>query len=235
MPALAAWTAFLLCKRVTGGAAWPSLAGGYLFGFSTYLLAAELTHIFSAAVFLLPVAALLVLRFVDGELGPRGFAFRFGLLLAAQMLLSTEVLFVAHARARRRPRPRADPRPGDASGDPAAAPPAGRRVPPRRGPHRTLPLLRRDGARVPRPDRRARLRRRPAQPRRPDDGEPRRLVDEDRRRALPGQRLRARHLPRAPAPPDRRLLRAGTDAARPADAGSRWRSSSPSSLRSGRG
>jgi hypothetical protein len=94
MPAVAAWTAFLLCKRVTGDAAWPSLAGGYLFGFSTYILAAELTHIFSAAVFLLPVAALLVLRFVDGELGPRGFAFRFGLLLAAQMLLSTEVLFV---------------------------------------------------------------------------------------------------------------------------------------------
>ena len=94
MPALAAWTAFVLCRRVTGGAAWPSLAGGYIFGFSTYVLAAELTHIFSAAVFLLPVAALLVLRFVDGELGPRGFALRFGLLLAAQMLLSTEVLFV---------------------------------------------------------------------------------------------------------------------------------------------
>ena len=68
MPALAAWTAFLLCRRVTGGAAWPSLAGGYLFGFSTYILAAELTHIFSAAVFLLPVAALLVLRFIDGDL-----------------------------------------------------------------------------------------------------------------------------------------------------------------------
>ena len=94
MPVLAAWTAFLLCRRVTGGAGWPSLAGGYLFGFSTYILAAELTHIFSAAVFLLPVAALLVLRFLDGDLAPRGLALRFGLLLAAQMLLSTEVLFV---------------------------------------------------------------------------------------------------------------------------------------------
>ena len=59
MPALAAWTAFLLCRRLTRSS-WASLAGGYLFGFSTYVLAAELTHIFSAAVFLVPVAALLV-------------------------------------------------------------------------------------------------------------------------------------------------------------------------------
>ena len=93
MPALAAWTAFLLCRRVTG-AAWPSLAGGYLFGFSTYVLSAELTHINTAAVFLFPLAALLALRFVDGDLGPRGFAIELGLLLAAQMLISTEVLFV---------------------------------------------------------------------------------------------------------------------------------------------
>ena len=34
------------------GSSWASLAGGYLFGFSTYVLSAELTHIFSAAVFL---------------------------------------------------------------------------------------------------------------------------------------------------------------------------------------
>jgi hypothetical protein len=94
MPALAAWTAFLLCRRVTH-AGWPSLAGGYLFGFSTYVLAAETTHIFSAAVFLLPVIALLVLEFVDGDLSRRGLAIRMGLVLALQMLLSTEILFVS--------------------------------------------------------------------------------------------------------------------------------------------
>jgi hypothetical protein len=92
MPALAAWTAFLLCRRLTR-AAWPSLAGGFLFGFSTYVLAAESTHIFTAAVFLLPVIALLVLRFVDGDLSRRGLAIRLGLVLALQMLLSTEILF----------------------------------------------------------------------------------------------------------------------------------------------
>jgi hypothetical protein len=92
MPALAAWTAFLLCRRVTG-AQLPSLVGGYLFGFSTYVLSAELTHIFSAAVFLLPVVALLVLRFLQDDLTRRGLAVRLGLVLAGQMLLSTEVLF----------------------------------------------------------------------------------------------------------------------------------------------
>src|SRR5262249_20843976 len=92
MPALAAWTAFLLCRRLTGSS-WAALAGGYLFGFSTYVLSAELTHIFSAAVFLLPVAALLIVRFVRDELTGRGLALRMGFLFAAQMLLSTEVLF----------------------------------------------------------------------------------------------------------------------------------------------
>jgi hypothetical protein len=92
-PAVAAWTGFLLCRRLTGGAAWPSLAGGYLFGFSTYVLSAELTHIFSAAVFLLPVVALLVVRFVEGDLTGRGLALRLGPVLAGQILISTEILF----------------------------------------------------------------------------------------------------------------------------------------------
>ena len=38
MPALTAWAAFLLCRYLTRSF-WPSLAGGYLFGFSSYVLA----------------------------------------------------------------------------------------------------------------------------------------------------------------------------------------------------
>jgi hypothetical protein len=93
MPALAAWTAFLLCRRLTGGATLPSLAGGYIFGFSTYVMAAELTHVHTAAVFLLPVAALLVVHFLQGDLTGRGLTLRMGGVLAGQMLLSTEILF----------------------------------------------------------------------------------------------------------------------------------------------
>src|SRR6185437_208372 len=37
LPALAAWTAFLLCRHVTRSL-WASLVGGYLFGFSSYMI-----------------------------------------------------------------------------------------------------------------------------------------------------------------------------------------------------
>jgi hypothetical protein len=92
MPALDAFTAFLLCRHVTRST-WASLAGGYLFGFSSYVLAGSLDHIHTTAVFLVPLAALLVLRFLEGSLDGRAFAVRFGALLAAQLLISTEILF----------------------------------------------------------------------------------------------------------------------------------------------
>ena len=38
LPAVAAWSAYLLCRHLTGGRFWPSLVGGYLFGFSSYVL-----------------------------------------------------------------------------------------------------------------------------------------------------------------------------------------------------
>jgi hypothetical protein len=91
LPALAAWTAFLLCRRVTGSF-WPAVAGGYLFGFSAYMLGQELGHLHMTAVFAVPLVALVVLRYLDGELTPRGLAWRLGVLLAAQAWLSTELL-----------------------------------------------------------------------------------------------------------------------------------------------
>jgi hypothetical protein len=93
MPALAAWTAFLLCRYLTGRAL-PSLVGGYLFGFSSYVLSAELSHIHTAAVFLLPLVALLVLRFLRGETSAPRFVVLLALALAWQTTLSTEVLFM---------------------------------------------------------------------------------------------------------------------------------------------
>ena len=90
MPALAAWTAFLLCHRVAGRL-WPAIVAGYLFGFSTYMLGQQFGHVHMTSVFLLPLVALLVLRRLDGEIGDRRFAVLLGLLLAAQISLSTEV------------------------------------------------------------------------------------------------------------------------------------------------
>lgn len=92
VPALGSWTAFLLCRHVTR-AWWPSLAGGYLYGFSSYELGHLQGHLHMSSVFLLPLAALLVLRYAEGTLGGRGLAWRLGPVLAVQFLLSTELLF----------------------------------------------------------------------------------------------------------------------------------------------
>jgi hypothetical protein len=94
MPALAAWTAFLLCRHLTR-AFWPSVVGGYLFGFSSYMLGQLLGHLHMSSVFLVPLLALVVLRFVEGSLEGRGLVWRLGLLLALQLALSTEVTFTA--------------------------------------------------------------------------------------------------------------------------------------------
>ena len=93
MPAFAAWTAFVLCRYLTRSL-WPSVVGGYLFGFSSYLLAqGGGGHLQLSSVFLLPLVALVLLRFLDGGLSGRGLVLRLGPLLALQLLMGTEVAF----------------------------------------------------------------------------------------------------------------------------------------------
>jgi hypothetical protein len=93
-PALAAWTAFLLCRELAGPVA-PSLAGGYFFGFSPYMLANLQGGPNLVLVALLPVLVLLVVRHVRGKLGDRAFAVVMAVALAFQFLTSTEVLAMA--------------------------------------------------------------------------------------------------------------------------------------------
>src|SRR5438132_1425304 len=60
-PALAGWGAFLLCRQVTRSF-WPSVAGGYLFAFSSYEIGQMgAGHLNLTLVFALPLAAYLVL------------------------------------------------------------------------------------------------------------------------------------------------------------------------------
>ena len=92
LPALAAWSAYRLCRYLTGSL-WASLVGGYLFGFSSYMLGHQLAgHLNLTGVFVLPLVALVLVRYVRRELGTRGLAWRLGLLLALQLTISTEVL-----------------------------------------------------------------------------------------------------------------------------------------------
>ncbi len=101
-PALTAWTAYLLCREIsppgTGlgeGAfarAAPALAGGLLFGFGTYETVETINHVYLSLVALVPLAPLLVLRRHRGRISRTRFVIALGVLLAAQMLISTEVL-----------------------------------------------------------------------------------------------------------------------------------------------
>ena len=60
-PALAGWAAFVLCRWITRSY-WPSIAGGWVFGFSSYIVSALLTHLNDVLVFPVPLAVWLVLR-----------------------------------------------------------------------------------------------------------------------------------------------------------------------------
>lgn len=93
-PALSAWTAFILCRYLTGRDG-PSLVAGYVFGFSPYMLIHLTGGPYLALVALLPVGVWLVIRRLRGELGRRAFVWWMGLALTGQYLISSEVLATA--------------------------------------------------------------------------------------------------------------------------------------------
>lgn len=89
-PALAAWTAYRLCRYVTGQF-WPSLIGGYFFGFSSYELGQLTGHLGLASVALVPLAVYLVLRRLDGTVGRWSFVVGLALILVFEFLICSEV------------------------------------------------------------------------------------------------------------------------------------------------
>src|SRR3984957_1013367 len=88
---LAAFSAFLLCRRVTG-TFWPSVLGGYIFGFSPYMLGQALEHLVLIAVFPVPLIALFTLRKLDSEISARRFAILLAALLIIQFLCFPEIV-----------------------------------------------------------------------------------------------------------------------------------------------
>jgi hypothetical protein len=93
-PALGAWTMYLLCREITGRRG-PSLAAGYIFGFSPYMLVHLTGGPYLALVALLPVLIRLILRRLRGTLGPQRFVIYSALALTAEFLTSSEVLATA--------------------------------------------------------------------------------------------------------------------------------------------
>jgi hypothetical protein len=90
MPLLAAYGAFLLCRRVTG-ALWPSFFGGYLFGFSPYMLGQMLGHMVCIVFFPVPLIALITLKRLDDEISATWFALILAALLIVQSLCAIEL------------------------------------------------------------------------------------------------------------------------------------------------
>jgi len=92
MPAAAASTCFLLCRHLTRSI-WPSLVGGYLFGFSSYMLGQQEGHLQMTSVFLLPLVALTIIRRLQETISRRRFQIQLGTLLALQLSFSSELFF----------------------------------------------------------------------------------------------------------------------------------------------
>lgn len=89
-PVLAAFFAFLLCRYITRSFA-ASLVGGYIFGFSTYMLAQMLGHLHLVLVFPIPAAIHLTLRLIDRRISERRFIVLIALCLITLFLSSSEL------------------------------------------------------------------------------------------------------------------------------------------------
>jgi hypothetical protein len=90
-PALGAWTAYLLCRRITG-TFFPALIGGFFFGFSPSVID-ELGqgHPSLTLVFLVPLAAYVIVAMLQGALHPLAGVGLLGLVLGAQLYIGLEV------------------------------------------------------------------------------------------------------------------------------------------------
>jgi hypothetical protein len=90
IPALNGWSAFALCRTLDARYL-AAVLGGYIFGFSTYVLLQDAAHPHAALVAMLPLAALIVVMFQRDRITPRRFTFGMFAILTAQFLISVEV------------------------------------------------------------------------------------------------------------------------------------------------
>ena len=90
-PALAAWTAFLLCRHLSGRTI-PSLAGGYIFGFSPYMLRMLQGTPAMYFVALIPLLVLVIIQYLEGALRDRTFVVTMAVLVALQFVTTVELV-----------------------------------------------------------------------------------------------------------------------------------------------
>jgi hypothetical protein len=86
-----AFCAFLLCRYITRDYS-AALLGGYIFGFSAFMLGQMTSgHLHMMLVFSVPLCVYLVLRRIAGEITARKFVLLLSLMLAVEFLLSPEI------------------------------------------------------------------------------------------------------------------------------------------------
>ena len=93
-PALAAWTAFLLCRYLSASF-WAAVLGGYAFGFSPWMLAHLLGHLTVLMMFPAPLMVLVTLRRLNEEVSARRFAIIFTILIVTLFLCWPEAVAAA--------------------------------------------------------------------------------------------------------------------------------------------
>jgi hypothetical protein len=96
MPVLAAWFAYRLCRYLTGEFA-PSLMGGVVFGFGTFMAAHLLGHLNLTSIFLVPAGVHVVLLRLDEAISARRFIVLMAIVFAVQLLLGAEILLLGLA------------------------------------------------------------------------------------------------------------------------------------------
>jgi hypothetical protein len=90
-PALAGWSAFVLCRYLARGW-WPAMFGGLLFAFSPYVLSRMLGNMDLTLMWPVPLAVYATLQCIDGRLKARGYVAALATLIAAQFLLFAEIV-----------------------------------------------------------------------------------------------------------------------------------------------
>jgi hypothetical protein len=93
-PALAGWAAFLVCRRVTR-TFWPALLGGYLVGFSSYMVGQMFGHVNLLLIFPAFLGAYLVIRRVEGSLRTMPFVGFMTVAIVGLFSISTELVATA--------------------------------------------------------------------------------------------------------------------------------------------
>ncbi len=94
-PVLAAFFAFLLCRYVSGSS-FAGFVGGYIYGFSPYMLGHMQGHLDLIMIFPIPAAVHLTLRLIDGAISRRAYVPLMALALGFLFLCQPELtlLFV---------------------------------------------------------------------------------------------------------------------------------------------